>query len=353
MSADIDSIPVGARVIDAAGRMFERTGTAWRGLTPAGKPTGDVLTDKVMQKQSLRVVEGPAARVAEPAVAPPTLPTGIVHGLTFEEYNADPGLRSSALKVMRQSPAHYRHALTHPRTSSPMRLGTAAHVATLEPDRFRRSFAVWDRKTDTGRSQPRSGAAWVEFEAAAVRRGQTVITEAERDGALAIAEAVRSNPDAARYLRAGEPEVSMFWNRWGRRCKGRADWTTMLDGADCVVGLKTARAVEERAFGSQAWKLGYHMQWSFYHDGWQAIHRRPPFMVEIVVESAEPHCVAVYELGEDWQDKGREDLEACAARLAECERTGLWPGPVDTERPLPLPAWLGETYELTVTSAED
>lgn len=370
MSAlDFDRIPEGARVHDAAGRLWERTGTAWRGLTAAGKPTGDILVDRTMRRQSLRLLDSPAPN-PEPKPAcrtcdghgegpcpwgePPAsaFPEGVVHGLSFDEYNAIDALRSSSIKVMRQSPAHYRHALTNPRTSSPLRLGTAAHVAVLEPDRFRRSFAVWDRRTDAGRMSPRSGAAWVAFELAAIAKGQTVITEDERDTALIIAEAVRSNPDAARYLQGGDPEVSYFWSQYGRRCKARADWLTILDGADCIVGLKTARAVDERQFGNQAWKLGYGLQWALYHDGWQTIHKRPPFMVEIVVESAAPHCVAVYTISEDWLEKGREEIEACVERLAECERSGVWPGPVPTERPLPLPAWIGETYELTVTDAE-
>ena len=127
-----------------------------------------------------------------------------------------------------------------------------------------------------------------------------------------------------------EPELAL---------KGRVDWLTVVDGCDVVVGLKTTRDLRPREFAAQAARLCYHWQWAFYYDGFERITGRKPAMVEIVVESAAPHAVAVYTIGEIVLDLGRDEYREALAQFAECERTGVWPGPVVGERALVLPAW--------------
>ncbi len=269
-------------------------------------------------------------------------------GVPYEVYSKLPGENVSKLKELRRSPLHYRHACDNPREpSAAMALGTAAHCATLEPDRFAAEFTVW-----TGGI--RRGKEWDAFKAAAESFGASVLTESERATALAIAAAVRACPDAAKYLAAGHPEVSMEWAHNGHQCRGRVDWLTTLDGADVVVGLKTSRDCRPREFGRQSADLAYHWQWAFYRDGYKAITGRAPFMVEIVVESAAPHAVAVYIIGEAVMTQGRDEYEAALEELAECRASGNWPGPVVGEQELALPAWAyGEGYDVTVAPIEE
>jgi len=57
--------------------------------------------------------------------------------MNFAEYQAIQAVNFSSLKMMRESPLHYRHALTAIRAESPaMALGSAVHCAVLEPGRF-------------------------------------------------------------------------------------------------------------------------------------------------------------------------------------------------------------------------
>lgn len=220
-----------------------------------------------------------------------------------------------------------------------MTLGTAAHCATLEPERFPRDFLAWTRRTDSGRAAPRTGKAWEEFVAGAGTR--TVLTADEYATAQAIASAVRADPVAAPYLVAGDPEVSMQWQLGERACKGRADWiTTAADGVPVIVGLKTARDCRHFAFGAAAAKLGYHLQWSFYFDGYQAITGQAARMVEIVVESAPPHAVVVYAIPDDILAQGREEYQNLLNVLDDCEARGEWPGPATCEHVLTLPSWV-------------
>lgn len=254
------------------------------------------------------------------------------------EYRAHNALNISALKEMRRSPLHYLHRIAFPRTSPAMALGTAAHVATLEPERFASQYAIWDRVTDSGRAAPRSGKAWDAF--VAEQSGRLILTASEAEIARAIAHAVRHDPVAVPYLATGEPEVVMRWQMHGRECKGRVDWLTRIDGKPVIVGLKTARDPSPFPFGAASAKLGYHLQWAWYHDGYLANGGLTPRMVEIVVESAPPHAVVVYQIPGDVIEQGREEYERLLDRLTECEDTNHWPGPAEVEQVLTLPTWV-------------
>lgn len=347
---NINDLAVGQTVVDTDGRRWQRTATAWRGVYTDGRPTGDVVVDKTMaRKNGLRLV---ATVEAAPVVAPtppvepepPIAARGprvlaenrvgarIVAGVPFAEYAAQPGQNVSTLKAMLRSPLHYRHALTSHKTTSAMVLGTAAHVATLEPERFGEAFAIWDG----GR---RAGKDWEQFKADNSERD--ILTADERDEAQAIAAAVRGCAEAMLYLATGHAEVSMQWRHdgTGRALKGRADWLTTLDGADVVVGLKTTRDARPREFSRQAAQLGYHLQWAYYCDGFRAVTGRTPVMVEIVVESAAPYDVVVYSIPEPVLTRGRDEYRAALERLDECERSGIWPGCAPGEQEFELPSW--------------
>lgn len=255
-----------------------------------------------------------------------------------EEYRSIDALNISRLKEMRRSPQHYQHALTHPKVSEPLVLGTAGHVAVLEPERYVKQFAVWDRRTEGGAMAPRRGQHWDAFQQSAL--GKTVVTDDQNALATAIAASVRNDEIARAYLESGEPEVVMQWERSGRPCKGRVDWMTHLDGEPILVGLKTARDCRPFIFGSQAAKLGYHLQWAWYLNGYAAIKEGlKPRLVEIVVESAPPHAVIVYRIPDDVLLQGEEEFMALLATLERCERDDNWPGPATEEQVLTLPSW--------------
>jgi len=259
------------------------------------------------------------------------------HGIPFAEYQGSRSLSISALKNMRRSPLHYRYRLDHPqKQTAAMALGTATHAAILEPERFALEYVVWDGARRTGKE-------WDAFVAAS--GSSKILSAKEHDAVLCMSVAVRSNRYAAMYLETGAAEVTMGWadDVTGFDCKGRADWITKDGSADVLVGLKTAKDCRPIPFGNQAARLGYHLQWAFYFDGFYTIHGKEPRVVEIVVENEEPHDCAVYVIGEDVLEAGRLEYRRLLDRVAECEMSGNWPGAVEGQESLTLPSWVYES----------
>lgn len=284
---------------------------------------------------------------------PPAFVPGIQSRIPFDAYQALPGMNITLLKEMRRSAQHFQHRRQHPKESAPLTLGKAGHCAVLEPMRFGSDFAVWERRTSAGNSAPRNGQYWEAFQAE--HAGQTIITTDEYEKVVDLQHAVRNDRDAMRYLVHGEPEVSMQAELFGRPCKGRVDWLTRdwIDQAGerqtrpCLVGLKLTRDCRERQFGRQAANLGYHLQWAFYLDLFKTITGETPKVVEIAVENEAPHAVSVFEIPDEVLQQGSNEYQLLLEQLDECERAQRWPGPVEGERILTLPAWVYGEEEIT------
>jgi exodeoxyribonuclease VIII len=250
----------------------------------------------------------------------------------FATYAAIPAVNWSTLREMSRSPRHYQHRLQTPREDTgPMRFGRAVHCSVLEPDQFPLDFGVYDGA--------RRGKDWTEF--AAVNEARTILTRAEYDTCLAVRDAVRSDPVAGPYLQAGlETEKTLEWTDAGSglNLKSRLD----LLGQGIVADLKTTRDAGPDEFAKTAARLKYVHQLSFYTRGAEAVTGEPHDAVIIAVESEAPHDVCVYELSEDDLWTAGQEIDDLLRRVAECERTGHWPGRFDTRQTLAVPWWAFE-----------
>lgn len=279
-----------------------------------------------------------------PAQAPPV--ARLIPRTSYADYAAIDAVNWSTLKVMARSPRHYRHALANPRPPSPaMLLGTAAHLATLEADR-------WDDEVRIFDGAARRGKAWEAFQAA--NPGRLLLNQAEADKAQAMAAAVRDHGPAAEYLSAGEPEVGVVWtdDTTGLSCKARVDWLHVLRdsagriGRVILVDLKTAREIGLREFSAQAARLGYFGQLAHYRAGIAAALGIAPEMIEVVlvaVENDAPHDVAVFAVDDGVPDGGlhygETERRRLLKRLVECRDADEWPGQHPEVTPLCPPAW--------------
>lgn len=250
-----------------------------------------------------------------------------------EAYFDAPGVNWSTLKHMRDSPMAYRHALANPPADkTAFMIGRAVHTLVFEPEKFGAEYAVWYEGD-------RRGKAWTEFKAQHPDR--TILKAVEYAECRAMAHSVRSHPLVVPYLDGGVFEQAIFWRDRDTRidCKGKPDW--VIPSSRIILDLKTARSTEARRFGSEAARMGYHLQLAHYRNGvreargWQAER-----CLLVAAEKAAPYDVAVFELGPDEAYVANQDIGDLLGQLRECMESGHWPGRYTQEQALQLPAWI-------------
>ena len=266
------------------------------------------------------------------------MPQLIYHpGLSNEDYHNLQAVSPSQLKEFKRSGLHYfdkfraPDRVKKPPTDSMLR-GTALHTAILEPDLWDTTIAVpphsFDRRTKAGK------ALALEFEEHA--KGRIVLSPEDADDVRRMADAVRQHP-AARFLldMPGRREASYTWTdpTTGLECKTRPDWHS--EDRRIVVDVKTAADASRQEFMRSISNYDYHVQ-----AAWNLDAQGGELFLSLVVENTRPYAVAVYPASEAMLAAGRRRIEAAMTALAECERTGIWPGYGDAiQEPIDLPAW--------------
>lgn len=250
--------------------------------------------------------------------------------MTREEYDALPASNWSRLKLIEKSPAHYKYG--YGEDSSGFALGTAAHMAILEPAKFEATYVVFQGR--------RAGKAWEAFEYEALAAGKSILNQKEYDQTIKIRDAVRGNARASRYLQGGAPEVALTWKLGEFACKGRADYI-----GEAIVDLKSTKDASPRSFAYACQRYGYFGQAAWYSDGaCLSTGKRRPF-VFIAVESTAPYVVQVYTVPEHVLERGREQYLTLLGRLDYCTKNNFWGGYSEAEEmDLELPNG-GVTYE--------
>lgn len=284
------------------------------------------------------VVEPTDQAAAGQARVPIRPDPGVYSGVPYSEYETWDGINHSTLKWFSRSPAHARqYRVKPPEPSAALALGSATHVAVLEPDRFADAYARGikvDRRFKQGKDE------WARF--VTENRNRIVLPPEEYDLCHRLKEAVWSHETAADILRApGGNELSTFWvdPETGTPCRSRLDALRLLYGWTFIVDLKTAVDASPAGFSRAAANYAYAEQAAMYLDGLSALDPRARRFVHIAVEKDEPCVVAVYELDEQSIEEGRRAYRAHLGQYVECLKTNLWAGYGDGIIPLSLPRW--------------
>lgn len=251
---------------------------------------------------------------------------GIHDGMPFADYIALDAVNVSALKQVADCPAKVG---TVKEQSAAMALGSLTHCAILEPDELERRYAVTDLE--------RSGTkAWQAAEEEA--GGRELVKRSDWYAALRMCDAVWAHPTARALLTGAVTERTLVWQdaETGLLCKARLDAASALGGP---VDVKTAASAHPREWARQAARLRYHWQAAHYLTGCVALDQPAEAFPFIVVESAPPHIVAVYELDHDSLNAGYWKSRKALRRYVECRRTNTWPGFGEYIETIRLPAW--------------
>lgn len=283
---------------------------------------------------------------------------GLHYGVPYEVYAKWPAINFSKLKPIRDTASKCKWEMDHPKEPTPsMILGSAMHIAVLEPARFEQVYYLCppcDRRTSEGK----------EIYAKAERgaQGKVLIRQGAKDdeGLLNQVAALKGMVASIKALRTTAPflqgvghnEVSAVWRdeETGLWCKGRFDrlipdfgpW----EGVPVIVEIKTAQDASEWGFGKSADSFGYAAQAAGYRQGLKAITGKSPAHVLIVAESSPPYDAAVFMLDGPSLQTGLLQYRQMLTRYAECVAKNQWPGYPDKLQVLSLPKYAHErNYE--------
>ena len=240
-----------------------------------------------------------------------------------------PGVNFSTLKYMATSPKMYRHMLTHKRPATDlMQLGSAAHIAILEPHKLDQCVTVFDGR--------RAGNKWVEFQID--NEGLIILRPPQMAHVQGMAESVRSNRDIMPYIESGMSEVALKWEdtETGTHLKGRADF---FNNHNHLIDLKTTRTINYREFQNQFARMSYHAQLAMYEDGLTANGREVKDVYVIAVENTPPYESVIFNIDVMAIKTGRVMYQNWLDRLKVCTDKNEWIGAYDGLQTLDLPAW--------------
>lgn len=259
---------------------------------------------------------------------------GLVFDMDDETYHGDPveggSLSSSLARRLTEHVPAKAFAYHHNRKpTASMNLGKAAHLHALGAGP---EMVVWqhDGRTKAGKEERAARAEDVASERI------IAVTEAERAQVLAMAAALRSDPEVCAILDAGTPEVSVFWQEQGVWCRGRFDLL-----GDVGDDYKTCDDASARGFEHSMSKYGYHQQADFYLRGLRAIGHpagdEP--MRFICQEKQAPYLVQVHTCDELAMEIAAALNERAIGIFAECIESGEWSGyPTLHAEPTALPS---------------
>lgn len=270
---------------------------------------------------------------------PPPWEPGITFSMPAEQYHVrELGVVSkSALDQLARSPAHYRAWVDgeQKEPTAAQKFGTAFHMALLEPERFKRAYAVMpdfgDLRSSTNRAK-RDG--WLK------ERGNPLALDKEDDEAIkGMLDSIIDHPAASRIIQDGIQEVTLRWVDpiTGLRCKARADhW---VKGKRLVGDLKTTEDASPDEFKRSVTKWRYFVQDCMYRMGFAACGEPIEFFALVAIEKTKPHAVACYTLDADAIAKGYAAARRDMDRLAECLHRNEFPGYSDGIEDMSLPHW--------------
>jgi hypothetical protein len=259
-----------------------------------------------------------------------------IFALTNEEYHQQAALNKSGLVQLSKSPAHF-YEWYHAADEEPTRamvLGTAIHLAVLEPDKYDRSIIIApqvDKRTKAGKQE------WASFKKRA--KGKIIINQDEASAIAGMKESVYNNTAAYDLLLEGVSEQSIFFKDpvHSFLCKVRPDWYTSDRE---VVDIKSCLDAGYDGFSRAIANFKYHWQALFYLNGLTAVtEQQHTTFIFIAVEKEPPYAVAVYEATKDMLQTAQKQIAPILDCYAQCLKTDVWPGYKDELQRIELPRW--------------
>lgn len=265
--------------------------------------------------------------------------------MTITEYREHPAEHYSRIKLLLQSPAHYKAGRKEQEPSLAMRMGTAVDEFILEgqvrPYAIKPAFNPLDpAPTDPWHGGKRWCRKWV---ADKKELNISVYSQDEWDKTSSMQRALAESPEFQEILgMCPNRQTPMFATYRGVDFKILVD----LDGHDAS-GMRTFGDLKATAYGSpqrfakKAFDMHYDLQLVLYGTVIgiaEGLGEKPaPFWA--VVEESPANPVTIYAVPPEAWESGQRKLDRCVDLLLRCRETGEWPAYGSGIQTLPWPKW--------------
>lgn len=254
----------------------------------------------------------------------------IMYEMTNDQYHAASGIsRSQLWTLYKTTPAKMKFGKRS--ESAPMKLGSAAGCAILEPEEFESRYMK-------GSGHRGNSNAYKDEAAHAEAHGAVLLKPDEYDAAQCIRESAHSSSSLRKLIVGAKIEQAAFVldEETGVMVKVKPD--LYAPEMRIVADIKTAASAAPFEFSRSMGKYGYHFQEAFY---WEFFGQCLPVegFVFIVVETEPPYLVAQYELAPSAHKEGRLLTRQALAAYAACEANQEWPGYPDKVVAIDIPKW--------------
>ena len=241
---------------------------------------------------------------------------------------------SSGIKtIYNKSVAHYK--FHEPKHSVHFDIGTAVHVAILEPDKFEESVLKCgkDRRTTLYKELQKSK-----------KENQIIITDKEYDICLRSRDSVHRKSECNKIIASdfGQSEMSAFAKDpfTGVKMKTRPDRVIIGETSDILIDLKTTQSADEDSVVRSISRYGYHTQEAFYRHVWSlATGRKIARFLFLFVEKEPPFACCIYELPKSFLDEGIACMKKALVEYKDAEVNGIYDDYPNEIVTLDIPYW--------------
>jgi exodeoxyribonuclease VIII len=276
---------------------------------------------------------------------------GIYDLQSYEQYASIGALRSSQLKHMKKSPAHFRAAHYHrpeitPQQQKTFDKGKAFDTLILH------GLEALDQAVAVEPGISRRKKEYREWREEHL--DQIILSQAELNDIMNMAsKALNKKRFSDIFHNDGHPHRVIVWcdKRTGLWCKAEIDWIS-ADGV--VTDLKSTADAGFWFFQRNARRLGYANQGAFYLDGLTQVTGIYHDQFQLAaVEKDPPYESHVFRCSYDQINRAQASNEEWMQRVAHCLKTDEWPGYPDEIMDLDSGQYLtDEIEEMEVTDHE-
>lgn len=271
----------------------------------------------------------PGEKIREPGVW--DIPSDVYHGQPCD----GPSVSSSGLRTLvSKSPKHFfagwsgNRDRKEEKESEALILGRCAHALLLDQADFDANFV----------RRPPQWSDWRKAEAREWKKKQTevlkktVYDDKIQEAVEGMRAALAVEPVVANAgVLNGEVERSLIWKdeTTGLWLKARPD--VIPTDSNNVVDLKTTTSVDSEEIGKTIFKWKYHMQAALTGMGFRAVlGRKMKGFGLLFIEKEFPHCISLEQIMDEDLARGESLVRAAIDTVAQCLKTGEWPGPAGT-----------------------